>query len=50
MQIKTTKEIYDKIAKPTQPVHNPVTPSNTELLDKSLEHLNKVPQVAPRIK
>ncbi len=49
MQIKTTKNIYDQIAK-QEPPKPQVAPDEHDLLAKTMEHLNKAPQLTTRIK
>lgn len=46
--IKNTRNIYSQIAKPVEPVAE-VSAINSSLMDKTLEHLQKKPQIAPNI-
>lgn len=47
--IKDIRNIYNEIPK-QEPVQQPITPVNTELMDKIVDQLNQKPQIAPEVK
>ena len=46
--LNSIKDVYSSIPK-SEPVVRVVTPMNSELLGKTLDHLNQQPQIAPNI-
>ena len=46
--IKDIRNIYSDMKKP-EPQVQPVSPVNQELMDKTINSLNKQPQIAPNI-